>query len=280
MRRRGARPVRRAARGNGPVETPTPRPAPTQPPQGSPGAGPRLCLLVMIGVRADGRKELVALDRRLPRVRRSRGLICCVTCRRRGMTRPGARGRGRGAGVLGRACARCSRRPASSGAGSTQLQCSCRAAEVGAPGGEEGAREIWNAEDKSTTPATRSRRSRSTYGAKLPKAVAKITDDVDVAAGVLRLPGRALDTPAHDKSDRIHLRHRPAAAARSPRAPAHGPPESRWPTSSSSPPKHAGAPSTRPISSRSSAPARSSRTANSSNDPTTPPQPRRPHKRS
>ena len=30
----------------------------------------KLCLLVMIGVRADGRKELVALDRRLPRVGR------------------------------------------------------------------------------------------------------------------------------------------------------------------------------------------------------------------
>src|SRR6185503_5135031 len=50
-----------AARGNGPMETPAPRP----------GADPyhvnirleehKLCLLVMIGVRADGRKELVAL---------------------------------------------------------------------------------------------------------------------------------------------------------------------------------------------------------------------------
>src|SRR6185503_6229946 len=50
-----------AARGNGPMETPAPRP----------GADPyhvnirleehKLCLLVMIGVRADGHKELVAL---------------------------------------------------------------------------------------------------------------------------------------------------------------------------------------------------------------------------
>ena len=33
------------------------------------------------------------------------------------------------------------------------------------------------------------------------------------AAGVLRLPRRALDPPAHHEPDRVDLRHRPAAAA-------------------------------------------------------------------
>ena len=69
-----------------------------------------------------------------------------------------------------------SRRPASSVAGSTRFECSRRAAEVGAPG--EGARRIWNAEDKSH-PRDAVKQFESTYGAKFPKAVAKITDDVE-----------------------------------------------------------------------------------------------------
>src|SRR3954468_21294324 len=39
MRRRGARPVRRAARGNGPVETPAPRPGSTPTRRGHRGRG-------------------------------------------------------------------------------------------------------------------------------------------------------------------------------------------------------------------------------------------------
>jgi len=57
-------------------------------------------------------------------------------------------------------------------------------------------------------------------------------------------------------------------APRSPADPAPKPPAWRWPTSSSSPPKTAGAPSTRPTSSTSSAPAQSSSTVNSSNEQT------------
>jgi hypothetical protein len=38
----------------------------------------KLCLLVMIGVRADGRKELAALADGYPS-RRSPGLTCCAT---------------------------------------------------------------------------------------------------------------------------------------------------------------------------------------------------------
>jgi hypothetical protein len=38
----------------------------------------KLCLLVLIGVRADGRKEFVALADG-PGIRLSRGPICCAT---------------------------------------------------------------------------------------------------------------------------------------------------------------------------------------------------------
>ena len=119
-----------------------------------------------------------------------------------------------------------------------------------------------------TTPWRRSKAFDADYGAKWPKAVAKITDAHRGAAGVLRLPRRALDPPAYDQSDRVHLRHRPAAARESPRARAHEPPASQWRSSSSSPHKPAGAPSTHPTSSLWSAPEPSSKRGNSSNGPT------------
>ena len=57
-------------------------------------------------------------------------------------------------------------------------ECSCRAAEVGARAGAKKAlaRDL-ERRGQTTTRRRRSRRSRSTYGAKFPKAVAKITDD-------------------------------------------------------------------------------------------------------
>jgi hypothetical protein len=45
-----------------------------------------------------------------------------------------------------------------------------------------------------------------TYGVKWPKAVAKITDDAEGTAGVLRLPGRALDPPEDHGWNRQALR--------------------------------------------------------------------------
>ena len=57
-------------------------------------------------------------------------------------------------------------------------------------------------------------------------------------------------------------------APRSPKAPAHAPPAWRWRSSSSRPPRTAGGRSTHRTWSRSSAPAHASTTANSSNDPT------------
>ena len=72
--------------------------------------------------------------------------------------------------------------------------------------------EIWNAEDKDH--AERAAKAfGAEYGTKWPKAAAKITDDLEVPVEVLRLPGRALDPPAHHQPDRstfatVRLRQR------------------------------------------------------------------------
>jgi putative transposase len=58
------------------------------------------------------------------------------------------------------------------------IECSCCAAEVGAPGGEEGARR--GLERRGQVPRRDAvKEFESTYGAKFPRAVAKITDDVE-----------------------------------------------------------------------------------------------------
>jgi transposase-like protein len=77
----------------------------------------KLCLLVLIGVRADGRKELIALDDGYREAAESwADLLSAAACGRRcwrsGMERWG----------FGVGCVRCSRRPASSGVGSTRLR--------------------------------------------------------------------------------------------------------------------------------------------------------------
>ena len=59
----------------------------------------KVCLLVMIGVRADGRKELVALADGFRESAESWADLL-RDCKRRGMQRPGARGRRRRARVL------------------------------------------------------------------------------------------------------------------------------------------------------------------------------------
>ena len=70
--------------------------------------------------------------------------------------------------------------------------------------------EIRDAEDRAHAEAAIGR-SRTTIGAKWPKAVAKIVDDTESCSCLLRLPRRALDPPEDDQPDRVDLRHRPAA---------------------------------------------------------------------
>jgi transposase-like protein len=108
------------------------------------------------------------------------------------------------------------------------------------PGPTKALAEIWNAEDK-THAITAAKAFETDYGAKFPKAVAKITDDLDRL-----LP--FYDCPAEHW---IHLRTtNPIEStfatvrigARSLKARDRARPDSPWRSSSSRPPSHAGAP--------------------------------------
>ena len=132
----------------------------------------------MIGVRADGRKELIALA---DGYRESAGVVGGPAARLRPPrdARPGPGGRRRRAGVLGRAARGVPGTPGSSAAGSTRsATCWPRCRSPRIPGAKKALAEIWNAEDRS-----HARRAvaafKAAYGAKFAKAVAKITDDLD-----------------------------------------------------------------------------------------------------
>jgi Transposase, Mutator family len=233
----------------------------------------KLCLLVMIGVRADGRKELVALTDGYRESMESWADLL-RDCARRGMHAPVL---AMGDGALGFWGALREMFP-------TTREQRCWFHKIGNvlgalpksahPGAKKALAEIWNAEDKQhALDAVTS--FKAVYGAKFGKAVAKITDDLEVLLAFY-------DYPAEHW---IHLRprtpsNRPSrpcgTARRSLAAPAHARPGSRWPSSSSRPPRTAGERSTLRTWSRSSAPARCSSTASSSNDPTKPINPKPP----
>jgi putative transposase len=106
----------------------------------------KVCLLVMIGVRADGTKELVALtDGHRESWESWADLL--RDCKRRGMAAP----------VLA-------------------LNALPKSAQ---PGAKAALAEIWNAEDREHAEAA-ARSFVAEYGTKWPKAVAKLTDDLDV----------------------------------------------------------------------------------------------------
>jgi hypothetical protein len=81
------------------------------------------------------------------------------------------------------------------------------------------------------------------FGAKYPKAVAKIVDDLDVLLEFYRYPAEHGSTCGR-KPDRIDFCHSAAAHQGHQRPPDRAPLESPWPTSSSTPHRTAGAPST------------------------------------
>lgn len=137
----------------------------------------KLCLLVMIGVRADGRKELVALaDGYRESVESWADLL--RDCRRRGMRAPVLAA---GDGALGFWGALREVFP------ETHEQ-RCWFHKIGNvlaalpksahPGAKKALAEIWNAEDKRRA-LDAVKAFDAAYGAKFPKATAKITDDVD-----------------------------------------------------------------------------------------------------
>jgi len=165
----------------------------------------RLCLLVLIGMRADGRKELITLA---DGYREFEGSWADLLrdAKRRGMR---ARVLAVGDGALGFWAALGEVFP------ETRAQ-RCwfhRTANVlsalpksAHPGAKKALAEIWNAEDKDHARAA-VRAFDELYGAKWPKATAKITDDVEELLAFYDYPRRALDPPVHDQPHRVDLRH-------------------------------------------------------------------------
>jgi transposase-like protein len=137
----------------------------------------KLCLLVMIGVRADGRKELVALTDGYRESTESWADLL-RDCARRGMSAPVL---AVGDGALGFWGAlrevfpqareqRCWFHKISNVLGAMP--------KTAHPGAKKALGEIWNAEDRRhALEAVRS--FEAAYGAKFAKAVSKITDDID-----------------------------------------------------------------------------------------------------
>jgi transposase-like protein len=154
----------------------------------------KLCLLVMIGVRADGRKELVALTDGYRESTESWADLL-RDCKRRGMRAPVL---AIGDGALGFWSALREVFPQAK-----EQRCWFHkiANVLGAlpksahPGAKKALAEIWNAEDKDHAQAA----VKQFYGATYPKAVAKVVDDLgELLASYGRLPGRALGAPAYD----------------------------------------------------------------------------------
>jgi transposase-like protein len=138
----------------------------------------KVCLLVMIGVRADGTKELIALaDGHRESAESWADLL--RSCKRRGMRAPVL---AVGDGALGFWAAvrdvfpetreqRCWFHKIAN-----VLNALPKSAQ---PGAKAALAEIWNAEDREHAEAA-VKVFEADYGAKWPKAVAKITDDLDV----------------------------------------------------------------------------------------------------
>ena len=205
--------------------------------------------------------------RRLPRVHRVLGRPAArlPTARR---ARPGPRGRGRRARLWGALSNWVPQTP--------EQRCWFHkiANVLGAlpksahPGAKKALAEIWNAEDKNRYRAT-AKAFEAAYGAKFPKAVAKITDDLEELLAVYDYPAEHwvhLRTTNPIESTFGTVRHRTKKVARGPASKDQT--DWRWPTSSSRPPKPADRRGTHPTSSLWSAQAHAGRTAGSSNDPT------------
>ena len=138
----------------------------------------KVCLLVMIGVRADGRKELVALTDGFGESSESWADLL-RSCKRRGMTAPVL---AVGDGALGFWKALREVFPET-----TEQRCWWH--KIGnvlnalpksaQPGAKAALAEIYNAEDKTHASAA-AKAFEGLYGVKWPKAAAKIIDDLDV----------------------------------------------------------------------------------------------------
>jgi hypothetical protein len=176
----------------------------------------KLCLLVMIGVHADGRKELVALA---DGYRESTPVLGRSAARLRppGDACPGPRRRGRRARVLGRAT-----RGISADQSPTLLVPQDRerarcAAEVGSSRGEEGpGRDL---QRRGQDPRPRRGQGLRDH-LRCPVRPSRLQDHrrSGGAARVLRLPRRALGSPVHHQPHRINFRDRTTPDQGHPRA--------------------------------------------------------------
>ena len=148
----------------------------------------KLCLLVMIGVRGDGRKELVALSDGYRESTESWADLL-RDCARRGMRAPVL---AVGDGALGFWGALREVFPQA-----REQRCWFHkiANVLGAlpksahPGAKKALAEVWNAEDRNHALAA-VKSFEAAYGAKFPKAVAKITDDIEVLLAFYDYPAQ------------------------------------------------------------------------------------------
>jgi hypothetical protein len=183
-------------------------------PAGQPANG-HSCVLVLLGVRLDGTKELLALAEGLRESTESWADLL-RDCRRRGMRDPelvvddGAIGAMEGSGRS------VSPPPVIKGAGSTKPEI------LRTPFRSARSRARRRPCRKSTTPRTartprrpsrRSRKPTARSGPRLPRR----SPTTGRAARLLRLPGRALGTLADHQSHRVHILHGQAADQGHPR---------------------------------------------------------------
>ena len=137
----------------------------------------KLCLLVLIGVRADGRKELIALTDGYREAAESWADLL-RDCKRRGMRAP-VLAIGDGAlgfwGALREVFPETKEQRCWFHKIANVLAALPKSAH---PGAKKALAEIWNAEDKPHA-LDAVKEFKAAYGAKYPKAVAKITDDLD-----------------------------------------------------------------------------------------------------
>ena len=172
----------------------------------------RLCTLVLIGVRPDGTKEVVALEDGYRESTESWRTVL-RDLKRRGMRAPAL---AVGDGALGFWAAVREVWPETA-----EQRCWVhRIANVLdklpkrlQPRAKRALHEMMYAETRAAAEREIARFV-SEYGAKYPKAVASLTIDQARLLSVLRLPRRALEAPADDEPDRVDVRDGPAARAR------------------------------------------------------------------
>ena len=213
----------------------------------------KLCLLVMIGVRADGRKELVALADGYRESAESWADLL-RDCARRGMRAPVL---AVGDGALGFWGALREVFPAT-----REQRCwfhkianvLARAAEVRAPRREEGPGRDLERRGQAATPSTPSPRSRPPTARSSPRPSRRSpTTSRSCSRSTTTRPSTGSTCAPPTRSSRPSPPS--ATAPRSPEGPAPARPAWRWRSSSSKPPRTAGARSTPHTSSPSSAPA-------------------------